>query len=225
MTFLFLVPTTNGFCFGCLSMYCKDCLDAQTTALRQVESLLTRLEAAEDLFPSNKAMGAHFHLYNSSEFINRIKTMCLWYNLTRHHRLNLVILGKVLAKLQGKEYKWPMVESDSSGSSSVQEQEADSARGSSAEIKATEASEKPSKPKVQFLNTDEVELASTTDSANSDESLKIAAQTEPMGEYDRLMTSLNSWNRLDSIESIQSKDPTSPYRKFIENVLKSRGLG
>lgn len=206
-------------------MYCKDCLDAQTTALRQVESLLTRLEAAEDLFPSNKAMGCHFHLYNSPDFINRIKTMCLWYNLTRHHRLNLVILGKVLAKLQGKEYKWPMVESDSSGSSSVQEQEADSARGSSAEIKPTETSEKPSKPRVQFQNTDDVDLASTTDSANSDESLKTAGLIEPMGEYDRLMTSLNSWNRLDSIESIQSKDPTSPYRKFIENVLKSRGLG
>lgn len=206
-------------------MYCKDCLDAQTTALRQVESLLTRLEAAEDLFPSNKAMGSHFHLYNSPDFINRIKTMCLWYNLTRHHRLNLMILGKVLAKLQGKEYKWPMVESDSSGSSSIQEQEADSARGSSVEMKPAEPNEKPSKPKVQFINTDDVEFASTTDSANSDESLKTPSQNEPMGEYDKLINSLNSWNRLDSIESIQNKDPTSPYRKFIENVLKSRGLG
>lgn len=203
-------------------MYCKDCLDAQTTALKQVESLLTRLEAAEDLFPSNKAMGAHFPLYNSPEFINRIRCLCLWYNLTRHHRLKLVILGKLLARLQGKEYKWPMVESsDSSGNSSVQETEGDT-HGSSSETKNTEANEKP---KVQFLNIDETDQTSATDSANSDESMKTSGYLQPIGEYGRLINSLNSWNKLESMENIPSKVPTSPYRKFIENVLKSRGLG
>lgn len=204
-------------------MYCKDCLDAQTTALRQVESLLTRLESAEDLFPSNNAMGSHFPVYKSTEFINRIKALNLWYNLTRHHRLNLIILGKVLARLQGKEYKWPLVvESDSSsGSSSVQEVEADSARGSSNECK-TEISEKP---KVQFLNIDEPDHVSATDSANSDESVKTSTYLQPIGEYGRLLSSLNSWNKLESLENIPSKCPASPYRKFIENVLKSRGLG
>ena len=108
-------------------MYCKDCLDAQSSALRQVESLLARLEAAENLFPSNKAFGSHFPLYKSEEFVNRVKCMCLWYNMTRHHRLKLIILGKLLAKLQGKEYKWPLVESDSSsGASSVQDAESES---------------------------------------------------------------------------------------------------
>ena len=219
---LFL-DTSGGFCFGCLSMYCKDCLDAQTTALKQVESLLTRLEAAEDLFPSNKAMGAHFHLYNSQEFLNRIRTMCLWYNLTRHHRLRLIILGKLLARLQGKEYKWPLVESDtSSGSSSIQDTENDSARGSSLDNKINEQTERP---KVQFLNVDETDQASATDSANSDESLKTSSYLQPIGEYGRLLSTLNSWNKLESIENIPSKVPTSPYRKFIENVLKSRGLG
>jgi mitogen-activated protein kinase kinase kinase 4 len=114
-------------------MYCKDCLDAQTSALRQVESLLSRLEAAENLFPSNKAMGMHFSTYKSTEFINRVKCMCLWYNMTRHHRLKLIILGRLLAKLQGKEYKWPLVDSDSSsGASSIQdpEHENDYAKGS-----------------------------------------------------------------------------------------------
>ena len=203
-------------------MYCKDCLDAQTTALRQVESLLTRLEAAEDLFPSNNAMGSHFPIYKSKEFIDRIKALNLWYNLTRHHRLKLIILGKVLARLQGKEYKWPLVaDSDSgSGSSSVQEIEADSIRGSSAEVK----SEVNDKPKVHFLNLDEADHVSVTDSANSDESLKTG-YLQPIGEYGRLLHSLNSWNKLESIENIPSKFPTSPYRKFIENVLKSRGLG
>lgn len=199
-------------------MYCKDCLDAQTSALRQIESLLSRLEAAEDLFPSNKAMGAHFPRYNSQEFINRLKTMCLWYNITRHHRLKLVILGKVLARLQGKEYKWPLVDSDSSsGSSSIQEVEVDS----SSDGKNAEVGEKP---KAQFLPSDEADHASATDSANSDESLKH--NNLPIGEYGRLIGSLNNWNKLGSVESLpSSKFPASPYRRFIENVLKSRGLG
>lgn len=195
-------------------MYCKDCLDSQTTALRQVESLLTRLEAAEDLFPSNKAMGSHFPIYNSTDFINRLKTMCLWYNMTRHHRLKLVILGKILARLQGKEYKWPLVDSDSgSGSSSIQEVEPDSARGSSNDSKTAEACEKS---KVQLtINPDEVDHASATDSANSDDSLKMKTFIQSNGEYGQLVSSLSAWNKF----------PTSPYRKFIENVLKSRGLG
>ena len=79
-------------------MYCKDCLESQTIALKQIESLLTRLESAEGLFPSSKAMGLHFSLYKSAEFVGRVKAMCLWYNVTRHHRLKLLILGKVLAK-------------------------------------------------------------------------------------------------------------------------------
>ena len=202
-------------------MYCPDCLDAQTTALKQVESLLTRLEAAEDLFPSNKSMGAHFPTYNSQEFINRVKTMCLWYNLTRHHRMKLIILGKILARLQGKEYKWPLVDSDSSsGSSSIQEADIDSARGSSSEAKVVETCDKV--PKVQFLNVDETDQASTTDSANSEESMKNSIH-QPIGEYGRLLSSLNSWNK--SMDNIPGKSPVSPYRRFIENVLKSRGLG
>lgn len=204
-------------------MYCPDCLEAQTTALKQVESLLTRLEAAEDLFPSNKAMGAHFPTYNSPEFINRVKTMCLWYNLTGHHRMKLVILGRLLArKMQGKEHKWPMVESDtSSGSSSIQEAEIDSSRGSSSELKAADTCDKV--PKVQFLNVDETDQASTTDSANSEESLKNSGNLQPIGEYGRLLSSINSWSK--SMENIHGKSPVSLYRKFIENVLKSRGLG
>lgn len=85
-------------CLGCLSMYCKDCLAAQNLALKQVESLLSRLEKAESLYQSTKAMGSHYPLYKSEVFVARVKAMCLWYNMTRHHRLKLLILGKLLAR-------------------------------------------------------------------------------------------------------------------------------
>lgn len=202
-------------------MYCKDCLDAQSSALRQVESLLSRLESAESLFPSNKAFGAQFPLYKSEEFVNRVKCMCLWYNMTRHHRLKLIILGKLLAKLQGKEYKWPLVESDSSsGASSIQEPEIEG-NGSTGEN--SKSCEKNSK--VQFLGLDETDQTSTTDSANSEESTKNgdSGYYNPIGEYGRMLSTLNPWK--GSVEDVHKKFPSSPYRKFIENVLKSRGLG
>lgn len=81
-------------------MYCKDCQEQQTLALREVEELLTRLEAAEALFPSSKILGNFHPIYKSSDFVGRVKAMCLWYNITRHHRLKLLIVGKLFARYQ-----------------------------------------------------------------------------------------------------------------------------
>lgn len=80
-------------------MYCKDCQEQQTIALREVEELLTRLEAAEALFQSSKALGNLHPVYKSPKFVGRVKAMCLWYNITRHHRLKLLIVGKIFARL------------------------------------------------------------------------------------------------------------------------------
>uniref|UniRef100_A0A8D8FF39 Mitogen-activated protein kinase kinase kinase 4 n=2 Tax=Culex pipiens TaxID=7175 RepID=A0A8D8FF39_CULPI len=100
--------TNKPFCFGCLSMYCKDCLEIQTIALKQVEDLLLRLESKESLFPSSKAMGAAYPIYQSEAFVGRVKAMCLWYNMTKQHRLTLLILGKLLARLQGNKKIVPL---------------------------------------------------------------------------------------------------------------------
>lgn len=67
-------------------------------ALREVEELLTRLEAAEALFPSSKILGIFHPIYKSPDFVGRVKAMCLWYNITRHHRLKLLIVGKLFAR-------------------------------------------------------------------------------------------------------------------------------
>lgn len=85
-------------CSGCLSIHCRECNEQQTFALKEIESLLTRLEAAEALYPSSQSMGSHYPIYQSAEFVGIVKTMCLWYNMTKHHRLKLAILGKHLAR-------------------------------------------------------------------------------------------------------------------------------
>jgi len=92
-----------GVCPDCLSMYCRACARAQGEALQQVEGLLTRLEAAEALYPSSHAFAVNYPLYKSPEFTDRVKAMCLWYNMTKHHRFKLQILGRLLMMLHNKK--------------------------------------------------------------------------------------------------------------------------
>ncbi|KAG5328903.1 M3K4 kinase, partial [Acromyrmex heyeri] len=92
-----------GVCPGCLSMYCRACARAQGEALQQVEALLARLEVAEALYPSSHAFAVNYPLYKSSEFTDRVKAMCLWYNMTKHHRFKLQILGRLLMMLHSKK--------------------------------------------------------------------------------------------------------------------------
>ncbi|XP_055622452.1 mitogen-activated protein kinase kinase kinase 4 isoform X2 [Toxorhynchites rutilus septentrionalis] len=227
--------SNRQFCFGCLSMYCKDCLDIQTIALKQVENLLLRLESKEALFPSSKAMGMAFPLYLSEEFVGRVKAMCLWYNMTKQHRLTLLILGKLLARLQGNKrdvYHWPIMETDSSTSSSVQEENGDSGDSGQCDLSSSSVGSCPAK-RVQF-----VENGSATESANSDESGRDFSDFEDLSvrrhfsftgdaEMSQYMNTLNfySVNSTTEASSYSTNDSTTLYRKYIENVLKCRGLG
>lgn len=141
--------------------------------MKEVEELLTRLEAAEALYPSSQAMGAFHPIYKSAAFVGRIKTMCLWYNITQQARLKLTILGKILARLQGEKFSWPVqtsytatetMGSASSSSASGLENEIDSGVHSVDSTKSYQRKQSvvaPSNggiacPKVQFLLNDEV---------------------------------------------------------------------
>lgn len=105
-------------CPGCLSLYCKSCSEQQALALKEVEGLLVRLESAEALYPSSQAMASLHPIYKSEKFIGKVKAMCLWYNITKQHRLKLMILGKILARLKGKKFIWPVQTSVTDTSSS-----------------------------------------------------------------------------------------------------------
>lgn len=94
-------------------------MESQNEALRDVEALLKRLEEAESLFPSSQAFAELYPLYSSPEIVGRVKAMCLWYNMTKHQRLKMNILGRLLALLENKSLDWPILGDDmSSGSPS-----------------------------------------------------------------------------------------------------------
>lgn len=235
---------TNGnnstdMCLGCLSMYCRYCLNEQSRALKQVEILLTRLEAAESLYPSTQAFGSYYPLYNSAGFIGRVKAMCLWYNITRHHRLKLLILGKLLARLQGKHFQWPVVNpinpNDSSSSSSSAHENEDSGRDTNDSSENNTEQKQQRHVKVQFHiehadSDNPSDSASSTESANNnlnDDGQDDTSQPPSGSEYSQLLNHVNLYNvqPLADATFVNVKQSTSPYRKYIENVLKSRGLG
>ncbi|XP_075149003.1 mitogen-activated protein kinase kinase kinase 4 isoform X2 [Haematobia irritans] len=238
-------PQPQKFCEGCLSLYCKDCIDQQEIAMKEVEELLTRLEAAEALYPSSQAMGAFHPIYKSESFVGRIKTMCLWYNITKQARLKLVILGKILARLQGEKFSWPVQTSyttteSSSGNSSVSGMDnddsgmhsIDSTRSSHRKLSSANNGGVPM-PKVQFLLNDVAHVPGDTSSSNDSSSTEISQISENMtstiGGHTFRKNSIHDIN-IFSVEPLRNGSGTNPeqssvlYRKFIENVLKSRGL-
>lgn len=57
----------------CLAMFCLKCIEQQNVALKQVESLLNRLDDAQSLYPSSKAFGLQYPLVLSEPFQARVK--------------------------------------------------------------------------------------------------------------------------------------------------------
>lgn len=219
----------NNICRGCLSMYCEFCLKEQTRGLKQIEILLTRLEAAEALFQSTKSFGEYYPLYQSSEFVGRVKAMCLWYNITRHHRLKLIILGKLLSRLQGGQFQWPLISTVTpletvSSNSSLQE-------NIEKPKEINESSEKcdnnTNKVKVHF-DLDRSESDNPSDSASSTESSKDPGYEDrtfrftSVGEYGKLVNDASVYNVQTFADATYTnvKQSTSLYRylKFYFNI-------
>lgn len=164
-------------CLGCFSMYCQSCIDSQNKALKDIEKLMTNLEAAESLYPSSKAFAEHYPLYNRSNFVGRVKAMCLWYNMIKHQRLKLFILGKLLTLLENKYYMWP----------------------------------------VSMSYDGSLENSSPTDSNSSTSSVNDTSN-------DKMAIDLSNVNPIALMINGNMQRKISPYRKYIEDMLKTKGL-
>ncbi|XP_074030736.1 mitogen-activated protein kinase kinase kinase 4 isoform X2 [Leptinotarsa decemlineata] len=161
-------------CPGCISVYCLACMESQNEALRDVDNLLMRLEEAESLFPSSKAFAELYPLYSSPEIVGRVKAMCLWYNLTKHHRLKLNILGRLLTTLDSKHTCWA-------------------------------------------ISGDDTNSGSPSDSKNSTTSSSSDSITS-------IRNDLFNITPLATLLFQTAQNKVSPYRRYIENVLKIRAL-
>uniref|UniRef100_A0A0A9W7V4 Mitogen-activated protein kinase kinase kinase 4 n=3 Tax=Lygus hesperus TaxID=30085 RepID=A0A0A9W7V4_LYGHE len=91
-----LTCTSDQPCSGCYWFFCPFCLESANKAIDQIKSLTDKLDEVEELFPSTKAFGNQFAVYKSNEFVGKLNAMFIWYNIMRHLRLKILILGKQL---------------------------------------------------------------------------------------------------------------------------------
>ncbi|XP_047366755.1 mitogen-activated protein kinase kinase kinase 4 isoform X2 [Vespa velutina] len=198
----------HTLCSGCLSMYCRACVRAQGEALRQVEGLLARLEAAEALYPSSQAFAVHYPLYKSPEFTGRVKAMCLWYNMTKHHRLKLQILGKLLMMLHTKKKQ------DETSDSGISSRASDMTDGS-----------EPRRAMIRFELSQQDEISNPSDSNNSNtSSLGGMSLAQSWPSTPESSFSYADDERHDRLDFYLVEFDRLAYRKYIEDVLKTRGL-
>ncbi|GAB0094149.1 mitogen-activated protein kinase kinase kinase 4 [Sergentomyia squamirostris] len=178
----------------------------------ELKSVIYRLNI---ILYSFQAMGVSYPIYKNEEFVGRVKAMCLWYNITRHQRLKLMILGKLMARAQSGSFTWPVPVEERHRNSTVSLGDtADSGRDS-----VDSKLSKVSTPKVQFTLDETNESGSSNDSTVSGESIQRESTPTPvLGDFGKLVNEVNLFSQ-DSVNH------SSPYRKYIENVLKSRGLG
>lgn len=94
-------------CSGCLSIWCKICMDKQTEGLTQVAKLLKKLDYVESLFPSTKKLALHFPEWEHADFVNRYMALCVWYNATVQLRMKIEVLGKLLGNMTSALIPWP----------------------------------------------------------------------------------------------------------------------
>ena len=92
-----------------LDIWCPDRVANTEKALGEVEELLNRLDDCEQLFPSSRVLVANNEAWTDEEYQNRVKVLCVWYNLTVQLHQKTEQLGKALVGLGAKLGKvpWP----------------------------------------------------------------------------------------------------------------------
>ena len=173
---------------------------AQKEALTQVSALLDDLGTVEHLYPTTKALGKDYPLYDTAEFRLRVDTLCLWMNVVRDLGHKLQLMAKVLRVDKIDGLQWPWLDGaatalcDAIDNATVDDTESD--------MSVASYSTPDSIKNVRFNLSD----ASLTDTA--------ANEIQPQ-------TSVSSSYRTTSVEDICS---AHIYRHFVDRTLKKTGM-
>ena len=83
----------------------------QKEALVLVSTLLDKLDTVEHLYPTTKALGKEYPLYDTPEFQQRVDTLYLWMNIVKDLGHKLQLMAKVLHVDTIEGLQWPWLES------------------------------------------------------------------------------------------------------------------
>ncbi|GAB6026709.1 Mitogen-activated protein kinase kinase kinase 4 [Chamberlinius hualienensis] len=228
----------NGYC----SVFCVTCIANQNEALRQVKQVLDELDSVESLYPSSRAMTKEWVKYKDAHFISNVQTMCLFWNLVTDLRQKIETLGKMLSSLGGENLPWPNFKCLSQCSEKV---DGDAVEAVCPQVTVTlepdDKRERKSSKCVRFSH--ELKTGSSTSSADSGihsthESSSPSTTPLPSISSPRygvvnpwtfdMATSTPVSNKSVLCHSFSegSLDTSfvSPYRRYVDKVLKQKGL-
>ena len=201
-------------------------IEAQKQALMQVTTLLIKLEQVEQLYPNTKALSREHPLYTQEAFQRRVKTLCLWMNVTKDiaHRLQLMAKIFSIDHLEGIEWPWLDYQSPKQMRQNIAnrgdtitptctqgcQDEGDSSKGAGDFISPAENVLK----NVRFENV--CVRDASLDLTPSDTSTPTKSPSNK--------TMLLDMSRISSSMSMEELSHTSPYRYFVDRTLKKTGL-
>lgn len=88
----------------------EETMNSQRFALKKVIELLDKLDFCERQFPTTKALGEVYPLYNQKHFKYQVKSLYLWLNITQELSHKIRLLGCVLQQNVQKRKEWPWFE-------------------------------------------------------------------------------------------------------------------
>lgn len=84
----------------------------QEAVLEQVTALLQELEAAESLYPTQKALASQHAIYTTDNFQRHLGTLCLWLNITIDITRMLILVAKIISVETIENTPWTCLDLD-----------------------------------------------------------------------------------------------------------------
>ncbi|XP_023342644.1 mitogen-activated protein kinase kinase kinase 4 isoform X2 [Eurytemora carolleeae] len=220
-----------------LDVTCHHRIQNTNLAIQQVENILSKLESCEFLFPSSRQLVLANPSWGDQAFQTRVKVLCMWFNLTIQLNKKIEILGQILIGISSRHklsIPWP----DLSFKPETSEEPASREQASCGDIPdvisapapassstPTPTQLHPSPVKVRFKMCNEVITSSPSDSNNSTDSGAGSAtdfKLQPLRQDSAIST--QSGHSISSHMSDSYFGEISPYRRYVEKLLKTRGI-
>lgn len=102
-----ILEDDNCNCSETLSTLCQYCVDRESCALEQINKVLNEIDEIEQLYPCVKALAIDYPLYESEQFVSRIKSLYLYQNIIRDVREKINLLAKLFHIHNREAAGWP----------------------------------------------------------------------------------------------------------------------
>lgn len=221
-------------------------LQKQREAISQVQDLLEELDKCEKLFPTSKAFEKAYELYASELFVQRVKCLYLWLNITLDLCHKMKVLEKILGVQNIEGLNWPIIECGSHRNSLNFENNVFIELPNSPNVQTGSEDEDSNSSRVEKEGGSDKNLMSLTDSQSKKVHFLVASESEKSSRAASPMTvqplpnasstPLKASAQLASVSqrndiyrnlsdpNFEDYNKTSMYRYFVDKSLKKMGM-